>query len=1097
MTHTPERDPIPGPRRLARIAVAVGVVAALSAAGPIPLALAADAPPAPAADPGVKSAHDKLGSDDAALLAEAKADGDKNVTLMVATSPGQTERVAEELDAVEGGLVGRTDDKLGYVRATVPTGRADSAIAAAVRLSSVRAVDLKQEIPLDDPAPGGARSAGGAVPYPAPGKKTPAENPYNPSFETGAVDFVEDHPKADGRGITIGILDSGVDLGHPALQKTTTGERKIVDWVTATDPVADGDGTWRRMTTGVAGPSFSISTATQGTEKFTAPEGSYKFNYLYESATTGGDEKGDLNRDGDTTDAWGVLYDPAAGTVRVDTNDNLDFTDDAAMKPYKDAFQVGYFGTDDPSTDVAERVPFVVETRKDVVYNASGAKADYVSIGVIESEHGTHVAGITAANGLFGGKMNGAAPGAKIVSSRACTWTGGCTNVALTEGMIDLVTKRGVDIVNMSIGGLPALNDGNNARAELYTRLIDTYGVQLVVSAGNSGPGANTIGDPGLADKVISVGAAISKETWAANYGSVVEKKYAMMPFSSRGPREDGGFTPTLVAPGAAINTTQTWLPGGPVAEAGYSLPAGYSMLQGTSMASPQAAGAAALLLSAARQKGIDLPPAKLRTALTSTADHIKGVQAYEEGAGLINIVDAWESVEDDASAHTYTVKAPVDTALDHALKTPGFGTGLYDREGGLKAGEKKTYVVTITRTSGPDKALRHELHFENNAGGTFRIVGDDVVRLPLNQPVTVKVQAAPRSAGLKSAILEVDDPRTEGIDKQILSTVVAAAPVKYTYSASGSVQRNSTTSYFLTVPEGATSLEIAIGGLKDKSQTRFIAIHPYGVPSDSTGTPYCYNNYLDGNGCKPGVRSYADPQPGVWEVEVESRRTSPLLDNPYRLDVTVLGAAFDPETVTVPEAKVGTPATASWKVTNTYAALDGKLVGGPLGSAKTTRPAIKEGEKQTATVVVPDGATSLDVAIGRVSDTAADLDLTVYDAAGTEVGKSADGDSEEAVSVPSPAAGTYTIEVVGYSVPSGSTDYDYRDVFFSTALGSVTVDGSAPVRLGTGASATVTGQVTAAAEAPAGREFFGRVQLVNARGAGAGTGTRKMEKVP
>ncbi|MFG3011074.1 S8 family serine peptidase [Streptomyces cinerochromogenes] len=1096
MTHTPERDPISGPRRLARTAVAVGVVAALSAAGPVPLALAADPAPAPAADPGVKSAHDKLGSDDAALLAEAKADGDKNVTMMIATSPGQTEQVAAELDEVEGGLVGRTDDKLGYVRATVPTGRADSAIAAAVKLSSVRAIDLKQEIPLDDPAPNGTKSAAGKGTYPAPGKKTPAENPYNPSFETGAVDFVRDHPKADGRGITIGILDSGIDLGHPALRKTTTGERKIVDWVTATDPVADGDGTWRRMTTGVSGPSFSISTATQGTEKFTAPEGSYKFNYMYESATAGGDEKGDLNRDGDTTDAWGVLYDPAAGTVRVDTNDNLDFTDDPAMKPYKDDFQVGYFGTDDPATDVAERVPFVVETRKDVVYNSSGAKADYVNIGVIESEHGTHVAGITAANGLFGGKMNGAAPGAKLVSSRACTWTGGCTNVALTEGMIDLVTKRGVDIVNMSIGGLPALNDGNNARAELYTRLIDTYGVQLVISAGNSGPGANTIGDPGLADKVISVGAAISKETWAANYGSVVEKKYAMMPFSSRGPREDGGFTPTLTAPGAAINTTQTWLPGAPVAEAGYTLPAGYSMLQGTSMASPQATGASALLLSAARQKGIDLPPAKLRTALASTADHIKGVQAYEEGAGLIDIVDAWESIKDDASAHDYTVKAPVDTAIDYALKTPGFGTGLYDREGGLKAGEKKTYDVTITRTSGPDKAVRHELHFENNAGGTFRIVGDDDVRLPLNQPVTVKVQAAPRSEGIKSAILEVDDPRTEGVDKQVLTTVVVAAPVKYTYSASGSVQRNSTRSYFLTVPAGATSLEVALGGLKDGSQTRFIAVHPYGVPSDNTSTPYCYNNYLDGNGCKPDVRSYADPQPGVWEVEVESRRTSPLLDNPYRLDVTVLGAAFDPATVTVPEAKVGTPATATWKVTDKYAALDGKLVGGPLGSSRTTRPAIKEGETQTSTVEVPAGATSLDVAIGGVSDTAADLDLAVYDSAGKEVGKSADGDSEEAVSVPSPAAGTYTIEVVGYSVPSGSTDYDYRDVFFSTALGTVTVDGSAPVKLDTGDSATVTGQVTAAAQAPAGREFFGRVQLVNARGTVAGTGSVKIEKV-
>lgn len=1100
MTHTPERDPISGPRRLARIAVAVGVVAALSAAGPVPLALAADAPHG-TADPAVKSAQAKLGSDDADLLADAKAAGDKNVTMMIATAPGQTEQVAEQLDAVKGGSVGRTYDKVGYVRATVPTGKADSAIAAAEKLSSVHAIDLRQEIQLDDPTPSadtakGAKSGRGAVTYSGPSKTTPAENPYNPSFETGAVDFVRQHPKADGRGVTIGILDSGVDLGHPALQKTSTGERKIVDWVTATDPIADSDQTWRPMVTAVSGPSF-----TYGGKTWAAPAGSYQISTFKESYTTGGDAAGDANRDGDTTDSWGVLYDAAAGTVTVDLNNNNDFTDDTPMKPYKDGYQVGYFGTDNPATDVVERQPFVVQIRKDVPmdpYGGSwvGKKADFVNIGVIESEHGTHVAGITSANGLFGGKMNGAAPGAKIVSSRACSWSGGCTNVALTEGMIDLVTNRGVDIVNMSIGGLPALNDGNNARSELYTRLIDTYGVQLVISAGNSGPGANTIGDPGLADKVISVGAGISKETWASNYGSEVKKKYQLLPFSSRGPREDGGFTPTLVAPGASINSTQTWLPGSPVAESGYSLPAGYSMLQGTSMASPQAAGASALLLSAAKEKGLALTPADLRTALTSTADHIRGAQAYEEGAGSINIVDAWDAIRHGATAHDYTVKAPVDTAIDFALKTPGFGTGLYDREGGLKAGQKKTYDVTITRTSGSDKALWHELHFRNNAGHTFRIVGDDVVKLPLNQPVTVKVQAAPRSAGLKSAILEVDDPHTLGVDKQILTTVVVASPVNYTFSKSSSVQRNSSKSYFLTVPEGAKSLEVAMSGLADKSQTRFIAIHPYGTPVDNTSTPYCYNNYLNGNGCKPDVRAYADPQPGVWEIEVESRRTSPLLDNPYKLDVTVLGAAFDPETVTVPEAKVGTPAAASWKVTNGFAALDGKLVGGPLGSSKTARPSIAEGATQNTTVTVPEGAKSLDVAIGGVSDTAADLDLTVYDANGKQVAQSADGDSEEAVSIASPAAGTYTISVVGYSVPSGSTAYDYRDVFFSASLGTVSVDDSAPVKLGTGASATVTGQVTAAAAAPEGREFFGQVQLVNAHGTAAGTGSVKIEKV-
>ncbi|WP_328933950.1 MULTISPECIES: S8 family serine peptidase [unclassified Streptomyces] len=1093
-------------RRVARISVAAGLVAALSAAGPIPMAFSADSPSATtSADPSVKSAAAKLGSDDADLLATAKADGDKNVTMMIATAPGATEQVAQQLDAVKGGSVGRTYDKLGYVRATVPTGKADSAIAAASKLSSVQAIDLRQEIALDDPTPSADTAKGadkgtgkgtGKATYSAPNKNTPAENPYNPSFETGAVDFVKKNPKADGRGITIGILDSGVDLGHPALQKTTTGERKIVDWVTSTDPIADGDQTWRPMVTAVSGPNF-----TYGGTSWTAPAGSYEISTFKESYTTGGDAAGDANRDGDTTDAWGVLYDPAAGTVTVDLNNNQNFGDDTPMKPYKDGYQIGYFGTDNPATDVVERQPFVVQISKDVPmdpYGGSwvGKTADFVNIGVIESEHGTHVAGITAANGLFGGRMNGEAPGAKIVSSRACTWTGGCTNVALTEGMIDLVANRGVDIVNMSIGGLPALNDGNNARAALYTRLIDTYGVQLVISAGNSGPGANTIGDPGLADKVISVGASISKQTWAANYGSQVATSYQLLPFSSRGPREDGGFTPTLVAPGAAINTTQTWMPGAPVPEAGYTLPAGYSMLQGTSMASPQAAGASALLLSAAKQKHLALTPATLRTALTSTADHIKGVQAYEEGAGLIDIVDAWKSIKDGATSHEYTVKAPVDTAIDYALKTPGFGTGLYDREGGLKAGAKKTYDITLTRTTGADKAVRHELHFENNAGGTFRIVGPDEVKLPLNQPVTVKVQAAPKSSGIKSAILEVDDPRTEGLDKQILTTVVVASPVNYTYSTASSVQRNSTRSYFLTVPEGAKALEIAMSGLKDKSQTRFISIHPYGVPVEDTGTPYCYNNYLDGNGCKPDVRSYADPQAGVWEIEVEARRTSPLLDNPYKLDATVLGAAFAPETVTVPEAKVGTPATASWKVTNNYAALTGTLKGGPLGSSLTARPTITEGVTQTTTVDVPAGATSLNVAIGNVSDAAADLDLTVKNAAGAVVGTSADGDSEEAVSIANPAAGTYTVEVAGYSVPSGSTAYDYRDVFFSPALGTVGVDASAPVKLATGASATVSGSVTALAPAPAGREFFGQVQLVNARGTVAGVGSVKIEKV-
>ncbi|OKJ41741.1 serine protease [Streptomyces sp. CB01580] len=1091
---------IPGARRAARVAAAAGLVAALAATGAAPVFAVDNPAPGPVKSAAEDASKDKLGANDAEILAKAKAKGEKNITMMVATAPGATAQVAEQLDAVKGSVLGRAYDKLGYVRATVPTASAEATIKAASKLSSVHGIDLKQEIKLDDPTPAGDRAAGASArtkatgSHPAPDKKTPAKNPYNPSFETGAVDFVKQHPRADGRGITIGILDSGVDLGHPALQKTTTGERKIVDWVTATDPVSDGDGTWLRMTDSVSGPSFTYQGRT-----YKAPKGDYRISLFAEAATKGGDMAGDLNRDGDTTDVWAVLYDPATGDVRVDLNDNADFTDDATLKPYKEKHQVSYFGKDDPRTDVAERIPFTVETRKNVVYNAAGATADFVNIGVIESEHGTHVAGITAANGLFGGKMNGAAPGAKIVSSRACTWSGGCTNIALTEGMIDLVVNRGVDVVNMSIGGLPPLNDGNNARAELYKRLVDIYGVQLVISAGNDGPGVNTIGDPGLADHVISVGASISKETWAANYGSNVTKKYDMMPFSSRGPREDGGFTPTLSAPGAAINTTQTWLPGSPVKEAGYSLPAGYSMLQGTSMASPQAAGATALLLSAAKQKHIELPPADLRTALTSTATHIKDVPAHAQGAGLIDIVDAWKLIEKQgAPAHEYAVKAPVDTDLSDRLKTPGFGTGLYDRKSGLKAGQTKTYDVTVTRTTGPDKAVKHQLSWKNN-DGTFKLAGPGTVSLPLGEPVTVKVEAKPGSKGVHSAILQVDDNKTAGVDQQILTTVIVSEKLvkpAYAFKASGSVQRNSSTSYFLTVPEGAKTLEVAMSGLRSGSQTRFISIHPYGVQMENSSTINCYPNYENpANTCRPDVRSYKDPQPGVWEIEVEARRTSPLLDNPYKLDVSLLGATFDPAVRTLPEAKIGTPAAVTWKATNNAGDLVGSLKGGSLGSAKVAKPTIKTGDEQLYTVTIGEGVEKLDVAIGGTSDANADLDLYVFKG-NTQVAASTTAGSEEAVSMKKPAAGTYTVLVHGYSVPAGTSTYDYRDVYYAPSLGTIKVDESKAVNLAGGASTEIAAEVSVAGAAPAGRQFFGEVHLVNSRGTVAGTGSVVIEKV-
>ncbi|SCL19168.1 pre-peptidase C-terminal domain-containing protein [Micromonospora rhizosphaerae] len=1033
---------------------------------------------------------DTLGSHDMELLAKAKAAGETNVTLIVATEKGQAHAVAASLKKL-GGKVVKQFDEVGYVRVSVPT----SAVVKAAKLPGIIAVDLNETLTIPDPRPQSAAGADATATVAGPGADTPAANAYMPTNETGAVAFKEAHPEWDGRGVTIGIMDTGIDLDHPALQKTTTGERKIVDWVTATDPIYDGDGSWRAMLTKVSGPTFSYANGT-----WTAPKGSWLVNRFSESTTDGGNPPevaGDVNRDGDKTDVFGILYDPNSHDIRVDANQNRDFTDDPVMRPYGEKFQVGHFGKDNPDTGVREQMAFVVEYREDVDLSPYGGayvgqKADFVNIGIVAGAHGSHVAGITAANDLLGNSnFDGAAPGAKLVSSRACAFNGGCTAAALTDGMVDLVVNRKVDVINMSIGGLPALNDANNARARLYDRLINDYGVQMFISAGNSGPGLNTVGDPSVATDVVSVAASVSKETWLANYGSEVSKANNLFNFSSRGPREDGGLKPSISAPGSAISSIPMWQAGSPAAEAGYSLPAGYGMFNGTSMAAPQATGAAALLLSAAKAKDVGITPAALRRAIHTSAKPIEGVPTYGQGYGMFDVPGAWKLLDQDVKTRDYTSVAPVCTELSGYLATADRGTGLYNRcgadKGGQKVGESKTYTVQLTRKSGPATAITHAITLRGN-DGTFSAPAQVV--LPLNKTVSVEVTAKPTSAGAHGAIMTIDDPATSVIDFEVSTVIVASSTVEkpdYAFSTEGSVQRNSFTSYFVNVPAGASALQVNLSGVAAGSQTRFIAFNPYGVPVESTSSLGCFTNFSNPATCKPEERDYQNPMPGVWEIEVESRRTSPLLDNPFQLTARVQGVKVEPAVVELPSVTAGQATPVTWTVTNEFGPVTVSGKGGPLGSAAVKRPTIANHEVLTYEVTVPEGATRLDVAIGKTSDLGADLDLYVRRGT-TEVGRSADGDSEEAVSLANPAAGVYTIEIDGYSVPAGTTEFDYRDVFYSASLGSVSAP-STTLTLANGGTGTITGSVTADAAPAAGRQLFGELLVVTDEGATVGRG--------
>jgi hypothetical protein len=348
-------------------------------------------------------------------------------------------------------------------------------------------------------------------------------------------------------------------------------------------------------------------------------------------------------------------------------------------------------------------------------------------------------------------------------------------------------------------------------------------------------------------------------------------------------------------------------------------------------------------------------------------------------------------------------------------------------------------------------------------------------------------VKAKPGS-GVHSAILEVDDLTTLTVDFEIMNSVIASADLVgpgFGFSTTGSVQRNDYKSYFVTVPPGTPALQVNLSGIADGSQTRWIAITPYGVPVEATSSLVCYTNRPISGGCNPTARAYANPLPGVWEFEVESRRTSPLLDNPFTLSATLQGVSVSPAVTELASVTSGVPTALSWDLANTFGPVTVTGTGGPLGSAVRGRNTIANHAQQVFNVDVPAGAARLTVTIGNPSDPAADLDLFVR-RNGTLVGQSADGDSEESVSIANPPAGTYQITIDGFAVPAGTTGYDYLDVFFASALGSVAVT-TGPISLAPGGHATVDGSVTASGTPAAGRPALRR----HGRGERPGRGRR------
>jgi len=650
--------------------------------------------------------------------------------------------------------------------------------------------------------------------------------------------------------------------------------------------------------------------------------------------------------------------------------------------------------------------------------------------------------------------------------------------------------QSNVDVINMSIGGLPALNAGQNTRCIVYTRLIQQLNVQMFISAGNSGAGENTVGDPSVCDGVMSVGSSIKKASWQANYGSDSAFVDNLHPFSSRGPREDGGFKPSIVAPGSAVSSTPVWQPGGPV-EGTYTLPPGYSMFNGTSMAAPEATGAAALLLSAAKATNVQKQPDQLRQALVSSATFLdpSRIGAYEQGNGLINVGAAWNLLKTNIKTVDISSSVPVNTVISGFLSTPNQGVGIHDREG-VTVGSSYVRQYTFVRNSGAGGAITYNLSWVGN-DGTFSSAA--TISPGKGSPATLDVTINPTTSGVHSAILNLDDPSTTGIDYQTMNTVVAAeqftAANNYSITKSGTIGRNQSTSYFFLVPANTPAFKVDLSSPSGSflnpgaGQVRFLRFHPFGVPIDSNSSlaNYCPSATAPTT-CPSSAlsRTLTSPQAGVWEIAVEARRTSDTADAPFTLTASILGASVSPNPDVIASATIGVPIARSYTLTNLFGPFTGRAVGTTLGSARRGVFSIANLEQQTYPITVTPGSTRLRATIGSPSDPAADLDLYVFNCtSGTCVlaGQSADGDSEESVTINNPAAGQWVVLIDGFAVPAGTTTYNYVDVFTNPAFGSVSVTDANALRP-SGSSWTVPGSVTANAAPASGRVLLGNVEV-------------------
>jgi subtilisin len=182
-----------------------------------------------------------------------------------------------------------------------------------------------------------------------------------------------------------------------------------------------------------------------------------------------------------------------------------------------------------------------------------------------QNGHGTHIAGIIAANGGSDGLgIWGVVSQTNVLAYKVCRNDGTCWADDVASA-IEYAAQNRVDIISLSLGG-------NSESIVIKDAIVSAYqkNILIIASAGNDGPLKGSIDWPAAYSEVVAVSAIASDEI--------------VPDWSSRG-MNDGDYLVEsreieFAAPG--VNIESTWMDGG------------YRYLSGTSMATPHVSGLAA-----------------------------------------------------------------------------------------------------------------------------------------------------------------------------------------------------------------------------------------------------------------------------------------------------------------------------------------------------------------------------------------------------------------------------------------------------------------------------------------------------------------------